>query len=206
MKNYLLLFAILSVCNVAFAQNLVLQKLQKKFNSINTLSADFEQISRMTEKNKSLVSKGKLYYQKENKYRIEFKNIELISDGITIWNFNKHTNKVVINSLTNDPNSFSLKNIIIDLPVRSKVESLEADTIAGQKCYVTLLTSLKGEQSFRSVKIWSDNKDLIRRIEMADHNGFINIFELSGLKINQKIPAGKFNLEIPEGTETVDLR
>jgi outer membrane lipoprotein-sorting protein len=50
------------------------------------------------------------------------------------------------------------------------------------------------------------NDNLIRKIELVDNSGLINIFNLSNIKINTNIPGHMFSFEPPKGSEIVDLR
>ncbi|MGE5402034.1 MAG: LolA family protein [Ignavibacteriales bacterium] len=189
------------------AQNsTALKDLQNKFYSINTLSADFVQTSRLSLKDKSLSLKGKFYYQKENRYRIEFRNSEIISDGSTVWNFNKNTKKVIINDLnSHDASAFSLRTILIDYPAKSTVETLPKEVISGNKYNVIRLNS-KGGQGFKSIKVWSDDNSIIRQVEITDNAGTQHIFELLNIKINPELSGSKFSFEPPKGSEVIDLR
>ena len=95
----------------------LLDSVQKKYKSINDLSADFKQ---------SLGGKasinGKIYYSKGNKFRLELKNSTIISDGTVLWNYNKGQKKVVINNASaSDPSFFTIENFLYDYPSKSSV-------------------------------------------------------------------------------------
>ena len=194
---------------VVFAQNnnQVLKNLQNKFKSINTLSADFVQTGTLSPDKKLSSAKGRLYFEKENKYRIEFRNLEFVSDGKTLWSYNNKNNKVVINDVNNnDASSFSLKALVYDYPANSSVESLAPEVLNGTRCFVTLLKSKGGRQNFKSVKIWSDEAGIIRKAEITDTSGAVYAFELSNIKVNPSLKANMFSFETPKGSEVIDLR
>jgi outer membrane lipoprotein-sorting protein len=66
-----------------------LKNVKDKFSTIKDFSAELKQGG------KNQVFNGTIYYKKQNKFRIELKNMSIISDGSTIWNYNKKDNKVV---------------------------------------------------------------------------------------------------------------
>lgn len=205
-KGFILLFLLLQTV-ILNAQNPIIKGIQNKFYSINNLSADFSQSSAMKNQGGALSIKGHLLYQKDDKYRIEFKNQQLISNGSTFWNYNKRSNKVVINDLKNEKSAFSFKKIIQDYPAKSKVESLGQETVNGTKCNLIRLSPLKNSyENFKSIRIWSDNDNLIRKIELIDNSGLTNVFNLSNIKLNTNIPGHMFSFEPPKGSEIVDLR
>ncbi|MCU7496847.1 MAG: outer membrane lipoprotein chaperone LolA [Ignavibacteria bacterium] len=194
---------------VLFAQNgnQVLKNIQNRFNSVNTLSADFVQTGALSMEKKLSSTKGKLYFQKDNKYRIEFRNLEFISDGSTVWSYNKKNKKVVINDVNNnDASSFSLKRLVYDYPAGSTVELLPQETVSSAKCNVLRLNSKGGRQNFKSVKIWADMNNIIRKAEVTDKSGAMYAFELSNIKINPSLNSGMFSFETPKGSEVIDLR
>ena len=50
---------------------------------------------------------GKFLFKKENQLRLELKNLIIVSDGKTNWNYNKKQNKVIITNYDeNDPPQF----------------------------------------------------------------------------------------------------
>lgn len=195
---------------VLFAQqssSQVLKNLQNKYKTINTLSADFVQTGTLSGEKKLSTATGKLYFQKDDKYRIEFRNLEFISDGNTVWSYNKKNKKVIINDVNNnDASSFSLKALLFDYPSNSTVEQLPSEAVNGTKCDVIRLNSKGGRQNFKSVKIWSDEMSIIRKAEITDKSGAVYAFELSNVKVNPSLNSGMFSFETPKGSEVIDLR
>ncbi|MGE5680018.1 MAG: outer membrane lipoprotein chaperone LolA [Bacillota bacterium] len=206
MKILKIILPVLILYGVLQAQTPVIQNIQNKFSKINTLNADFSQSSRINGSHNNFSTKGKIYYQKDDKYRIELRNQEIISDGTTFWNFNKKTNKVVINDLKNEKSAFSFKNLIQDYPSRSNVESAGRETFDGENLDVTKLTPKKKGENYSLIKIWSDQNSLVRRVEITDKAGLVNSFEFSNIRLNSAIPLSKFSFEPPKGSEVVDLR
>ncbi|HEX2866220.1 MAG TPA: outer membrane lipoprotein chaperone LolA [Ignavibacteriales bacterium] len=192
-----------------FAQtgNQTLKDLQNKFKSINTLSADFVQTGSLSPDKQLSTTKGKLYFRKDNKYRIEFRNLEFVSDGTTVWSYNKKNKKVVITDVnSSDASSFSLKQLLYDYPSQSTIEQLPKEEVNGIRCDVIRLNSKGGRQNFKSVKIWSDPNSIIRKAEVTDKSGAVYSFELSNIKVNPQLNSGMFTFETPKGSEVIDLR
>ena len=99
----------------------VLQKIQDKFNTINDLSANLTQSV-----NGNVNLNGKVYYKRENKLRFEFKNILIISDGESAWNYNEKDNKVIITDYESEGNKiFSLRQIVYEYPEDCEISTYE---------------------------------------------------------------------------------
>ncbi|MCU7514223.1 MAG: outer membrane lipoprotein carrier protein LolA [Ignavibacteria bacterium] len=191
-----------------FAQsNQVLKNLQNKYKSISTLTADFVQTGALSKDRQLSSAKGRLYFQKDNKYRIEFRGLEFISDGSTVWSYNKKNKKVIINDVnSSDASSFSLRQLLFDYPANSSVESLPSEMVSGTRCEVIRLNSKGGRGNFKSVRIWADNSSMVRKAEVTDKSGAVYAFELSNIKVNPQLNSGMFTFETPKGSEVIDLR
>ncbi|MEO8399235.1 MAG: outer membrane lipoprotein carrier protein LolA [Ignavibacteriaceae bacterium] len=175
-------------------QNNLLSSVQEKYNSLSSLSANFNQalngITKLT---------GKVYFAKGNKIRIELKNSTIISDGSTFWNYNKKQNKVVINNYDeNDPSSFSINKIIFDYP--SKCE------VTDESGVITLIPKIKSDLDFSKAQLWVNDNNLVEKVLIEDPSRGKIEFTLSIYKINQRISDNMFTLLPPEGTKIIDLR
>jgi len=191
-----------------FAQSAedLIKKIQNKFNSISTLTADFTQTSNIPGSNKPVSNSGKFYFQKENMYRIEFKGMEIISDGSTIWNYNKKAKKVLVSNANDESNAFSIKNLIFDYPNQSFASLLSNEKLNGQEFRVIKLKPKSKGSNFEAIKIWCDKDNMLRKVEIIDNNNASLIFELSGIITDQKFPSNKFVFKQQAGTEVIDLR
>jgi outer membrane lipoprotein carrier protein len=200
---FLLIFQVLIFCQEG---NQIVKELQEKFESIENFSADFLQSSELPEVKKPVIYKGKFLFEKENKYRIELKNSEIITDGNTIWNYNKKVKKVIISSAENDQEIFSVKSIIYDYPAQSKIIYVGKEQVNGDSCNVIQLNPVGKEVKFESAILWIGVNNLIKKFEVKSPDKSDIIFELSNIKINQKISNDKFVFNPPQGTEIIDLR
>ena len=176
----------------------LLGSVQKKYKSINDLSADFKQ---------SLNGKGgitgKFYYSKGNKFRLELKNSTIISDGTTLWNYNKGQKKVVINNTSSsDPSSFTVENFLFDYPSKSNV-TLEKEN---NRNILVLVPRKEEKMNFKKTKIWINSDYLITQVNIENLSGTITNFQLSNYKLNQNLSGSIFSFSPPEGINVIDLR
>ncbi|HSP86830.1 MAG TPA: outer membrane lipoprotein carrier protein LolA, partial [Ignavibacteriaceae bacterium] len=121
MKKYfgLIFFFLVTVSFGGDKEEKILKALQNKFETINDLTVDIIQKAGGKE-----ILSGKLSFKKENKYNLDLKNILIISDGISIWNFNKKENKVIINNVDeSDPSFFSFNTFVYDYPSQCIITS-----------------------------------------------------------------------------------
>jgi|ERR1035437_219360 chaperone LolA len=175
-----------------------LDAVQKKYKSINDLSAEFKQSM-----NEKASLNGKIFYSKGNKLRLELKNSTIISDGTIFWNYNKGQKKVVINNTSSsDPSFFSTDKFLYDYPSKSSV-TLENDD---NHNVLVLIPQKESNLNFKKAKIWVNEDYLIIRISIENLSGTILNLQFSSYKLNQNLPESMFIFSPPEGANVIDLR
>jgi outer membrane lipoprotein carrier protein len=181
----------------AFPQNDAsreLKKVQDKYKSLNNLSADFAQMVN----NKTTLT-GKLFWQKGNKIRIELKNSTIISDGKSIWNYNKPKKQVIINNAgSTNPSYFNIDNFIYDYPEKCDVTLEEKDLL--------LVPKKESGLDFQRARIHATAENLISSLQVENLAGTRMVIELSNYQLNKNIPDSKFSFSTPEGVKVIDLR
>ena len=184
------------VTNAQSDSEVILKKVQNKFNSIEDLSADFKQS--ISEK---LNLKGKIYFKQQDKLRFEMDNVLIISDGETSWNYNKKENKVIILENVEEVNHFSIRKIIYDYPEKCVLSSGVIDGTS-----VLTLIPEDSELNFNSAKLFINSDDLIFKAVIDDPAAGMIQLDFSNFKINQDLADSDFSFTPPEGSNIIDLR
>ena len=188
------------VLNVSFGQDSaddVLQNIQDKFDTIKDLSADLSQSV-----NGNVNLNGKVYYKRENKLRFEFKNILIISDGESAWNYNQKDNKVIITDYESEGNKIlSMRQIIYEYPEDCEMRTYESE---GQR--VLELIPEDDTFGFNSIKLYLSKEYLITKALIDDPTSGKIELDLSDYQLNKNIPDSFFQFSPPEGSKVIDLR
>jgi len=195
-KFLLAIFLLLQTVNAQNAK--LLKNLQIHFNSIKDFSADLIQLN-----NGRANIEGKIFFKKENNLRLELKNLIIVSDGKTSWNYNKRLKKVIISDYNeNDPSVLSLKRIIFDYPSKCEV----SETV--EKGEDVLLLKPKPDSGINAdlIKIWINKENNVSRISAIQSPGNNIEVRFSNYKLNAGIPDSKFSFTPPQGTKVIDLR
>lgn len=194
--------AVIIVCLLlpVFAQDnaqKILKEVQGKYETINDISADFTQAGQGGNS-----TKGKFFYKKEQKIRIEFKNLTIIANGQTTWNYNRKDNKVIISNYDeSDPFALSMEKLVYDYPKNSVVKDLSKNN---QK--ILELTPQSSEYNFKNIKIWIDKDNLINKVVFEDITSGTTEITFSGYNLNSGLTDSKFSFTAPEGCSVIDLR
>jgi len=177
--------------------NDVLKKIQDKFISIDDLSADI-----IHSVNDNINLKGKVYFKKENQLRFEFRNVIIISDGKTSWNYSEKENKVIISESDNSENKiFSIHQILFEYPKECELSATESE---GRKVFQ--LIPKTDAFDFKSVKLFLNDDYLITKVLVNDPSAGNIQITISNYKLNTKLPDSYFSFSPPEGCQVIDLR
>jgi chaperone LolA len=198
---YLLLSAALN----AQSASDILNKVQNKFRAINNFSASFSQIYRQTQGQSGTKVTGKILYEKKNKFNVELNTISIISDGGTIWNYNKNSNRVVISNLEKDPTSFSLEKFIFDYPPMCNIKLIKDKNVKNGEDLLELIPKDQKLQ-FKIIRILVNTDGMISKLEFTDNMDIQYIFQFSNIKFDQDISDSKFTYSPPKGIQIIDLR
>ena len=176
----------------------LLKAVQDKFNKIEDLSADIKQ---SIDGRKSL--SGKIYYKDGNKFFLDLTNLNIISNGTTVWNFNKKENKVIINEYDeSDPSALSLNEIINEYPEESNITYQSAN---GKEILI-VTPKPDSNLNFERAKLWINKDNLVEKISIERSGSGEAVIELSNYKLNQDLPDTRFTFTPPEGSTVIDLR
>ncbi|MBI2416363.1 MAG: outer membrane lipoprotein carrier protein LolA [Ignavibacteriales bacterium] len=144
---------------------------------------------------------GKLFHKKENKTRVDFKNMLIVSDGKTTWNLQKSAKKVIISAYDEqDASLLSFNKIMTYYPSVSQISEAIED---GRQ--IITLTSKKATTHFSTI-ICVLNKDFtLQKISLTDRGGNKQSILFAGWKLTapdeQLFTPGEL-----KGVKIIDLR
>jgi chaperone LolA len=197
MKKLALMMLILSTLTFAGDANELLRKVKEKFSEIKDFSAEINQ------EGNNPVFTGKMFYKKDDKFRLELRNMTIVSDGITIWNYNKKDNRVVIDETKySESFPFSLDKLLNEYPSKSNLSS----TTEGNFNILTLTPKPGSDLNFTRARLWINSDNLIERVFLESGTENKMDFRISGYKLNQALPDSRFTFNPPEGSRIIDLR
>lgn len=205
MKRIIFIFFLIPFFIQAQNPRTILKKIQDKFAIRENFIADYNQSIKTNNSSSIMKSSGLFYYQKKDQFRIEMKNQIIVSDGDTLWNFDKKSKRLIISYMVDEPTTFSLEKFIYDYPPLCVVKLLNKSE-SNEDSFIIELKPKDDELPFQSVKIWSNKDYEIKRFEMTDLLGTLYIFELNNVKYNQVLSKNNFRFLIPKGIQVIDLR
>jgi chaperone LolA len=175
----------------------LLKAMQNKFSSLHDFSVDFSQ-----EVNGKILMTGKLSFNKGNMLHLEMKNLMIVSNGVTNWNYNKKEKKVIVSNFSEeDASLFSPKKFVFDYPNQCKVTEVMEDG----KTYLLLIPA-SSSSDFKQAKVYPTENQTLRQVVVTGNDGKVITFHFSNFRGNQNFDKEKFSFQIPQGTKIIDLR
>jgi len=174
-----------------------LEKLQNTFNALNGFSVQFAQY----QGGKKGMA-GKVYYAKGNKLRMELRNVLIISDGESVWSYNKSQKKITITALEGTELSIiNLPELINEYPKNALVEE---SNVKGEA--VITLTPKAKSASYKKAVVTVNEAGYIGKLNISARDGSQTELRFSSYDTGKNLSPGLFVMDTPEGVEVIDLR
>lgn len=181
----------------------VLKKLQNTYNTVQTISAEFTQVTTNAFGENDPLT-GKLEIKKPGKMRWTYSEPEgdlIITNGVKYWMLQADLNQAVeVNAKDGTPPvafEFLIGEGNLDKDFTAKV-------LEDKKTFIKLGLTPKGDMNVRDLKIKVRKKDnLIEMIELSDIYGSITKVTLKDIKVNKKIDDSVFDFIVPKGVHLV---
>lgn len=184
----------------------ITQQLSERYTSLTVMKADFVQVATSDFLDAPERFSGSLTFGGTG-YRVETGSQSIITDGTTMWIYNRSQNQVIINDFVEDEYSFSLTTFLRQLDEDFTVTSAGVENRSGQVHDMLDLEPNDEFASFRQVRLGVRRSDgLVTWLKVIDLNDVEMVFDLSNIRVDPPIPDDLFRFEPPSGVEVVDLR
>jgi len=204
-KYFVILIAVIFVCNALLANEELLQKFLQRNEEITTFKANFEQRNYWTESDIEHFSFGNLY-TKDDKIKLEFYYPEpqtMLGTENDLRFYFPEKKQLLIQDWSYWQNFINPK-----LLAKEYIDFCELQSTDKYR-NVTIFTFKPTEvmSDFSELVIQFSNQDsLIEVIEYMDNYDNEVGFKFTNKVINEEIPDSTFMLEIPENVSVVDQR
>ncbi|HVO29374.1 MAG TPA: outer-membrane lipoprotein carrier protein LolA [bacterium] len=188
-------------------------KVQKVYEGVKELSADFEQETILRQGGKVTgATSGKVWIAKPGKMRWEYLKPEvktIVSDGKTLWMYDGEENQVVINEHMDESESFTALNFLGGLGQLTKsfdVKRIAAPARAKSSEDEFLALTPKPGEDLQVAEIdlgIAKKTNLADEVFLVDQLGNQTHLVFHELKTNAAAPAKTFTFDIPKNAEVV---
>lgn len=206
---YIALGIVLLISGTVFGQSAgeIVKRVEKKYQSIKSFSAEFEESFTWTLAKKSRTSQGRFFIRKPDRFRLETERQILTSDGETVWRYVIPDSQVFVTDAETDPDFPLLKDLLFDYVENYSHILLGQEKLGETECHWLKLIPKEEDSYITEMRVWIDAKEwLTRKVEYTDIQDNITAYTLSDVKRNKKIDDDVFTFTIPEGIEVIETR
>jgi outer membrane lipoprotein-sorting protein len=165
-----------------------------------TFSFKFELSTYWSVREKTDKKTGSLVVAPYNKFNVVLGDEIYISNGDTLWSYNKKAAQVTIQNVK--------KMDLSSLPSGILNQFLQKYTFVPRMEKSSIVYEWAAENGtnsrFTNLKLWADNKNIITKIETTDNNSNVNTYIFSSIIFNQKVSSKMFAFQIPKNVQVLD--
>ena len=210
MKKLLLMFLLLVPIVSMYADDdaeSIVSSLQKKYDNVKDISISFVQNVQFAVTQNTQTFSGTLVMKKGNKYRIEMEQQTIVTDGTTVWTFNKANNQVFIDKYKNDSQSFSPDKILTNLPDNYTAEILGKEKHGDHDLTILKLLPKKTRMNIKWMKVWVDTDSwTMKKIQVFDASENLWTYDVNDVRMDTGVADTQFHFDAPAGVDVIDLR
>jgi outer membrane lipoprotein-sorting protein len=185
----------------------VLDKAKKTFESLKGFQADLTEAFQWNLAETTTETSGKMMYRSDNRFRLEFPNQKLIVDGKVLYRYNSEYQQLLIEPYTEDSGVILPKQLLAGLSNRWNLVDGSKTAVEDSTGYRLDLQAKDQESAFRNVTVWINPSDwLVRKALIDDVQGNRTVYRIDQVVLNPVLHDSLFQVHVPKGTETIDLR
>jgi len=184
------------------------ERMNRFFNSVTTMTADFSQSVKSENKTSPEQSTGTLQMERPGKFRWNYKKPyeqQFVADGKKLWVYDVEMEQVIVKSedlaLGNTPAILLSGNASITDKFEV-TEEIHNDSGEKEVFWVQLLPKDK-DTGFEKL-IMGFAGERLQFMELRDTFGQVTRLTFSNLKVNQSIDPAVFKFNIPKGIDVID--
>lgn len=184
---------------------LIMAGLRSTWQEMEGLHADFTHTFVWVLADETQVTKGRLWLAGRNRFRLEFDERTIVSDGRDVWDYDRKKKQVLI--YRSDPSGGIANQEQLFLAYTEGVEAQWVREEGEGEDRRVVIRLLRGEnEDPQSVDVWVDPVRMIAvRADYMDGAGNNHSYVLEGIELTAQ-PEEKFKFTIPEGVVVVDMR
>jgi len=199
---------ILLITSSLYSQNAseVLKRSSDFFNSLKDFSLSFKVKTLYDITDEEKVYSGTLKIGQKDKFKLDHAELMMVSDGVTLWEYRKGHNQVLIKSLLDLESGFHSSEILFKY-LKCEPLSVEKRMEKRVNYYVLTLDPTKQITYLKTMEVWLSADDYspqrLKTIDVSDNASWYTITDFSK---NPGLAQSTFTFTPDEKTEVIDMR
>lgn len=187
------------------AEDSPFDSLKKTYAQINTLEARFHQRIFISSIKKEREFDGEFYYKRQRGFLWRYKTPKVkyfLYDGRFIWQGEEDKSFIIKDRVNKEKTSGAFLDLIEDIAKLDEIFTLKEHSRAGDLEILELLP--KKDTTVKSARVWIDNQNLVKKIQIHEFTGNVNTVEFSSIKPNRSIDDARFTFKSAPGKEIIE--
>lgn len=185
-----------------------LRDLRKQYRSLSTLQANFVEKFEWGMTGEVVEMEGNLHVGNDDRFVIETDLQKIVSDGVSIYRFNKQRNQIIIEAVKSSGEKMLPKRVLLDFTEEFRATAVTNLPVEGKAGYRLDLTPLKPDNlMLKGAVIWATSLDnIVHRIQLVDMNNNTTTYSLTNIQTNVPLSKDATTFIAPDDAEVFDLR
>lgn len=204
---------LVSVPRVALSNeglDVVVDKIQKKYEQVTDFHAGFSQEAEVKALNKVQKAEGEVWFKKPGKMRWNYHSPakdEIVSDGNTLWYYSQEEKQVIetpLSKVSDTQTTSTLLSGLGNIKELFDVSFADAKGLGGPGSYLLDLKPKTEEEGYNKVTIAVDkNTMLVNTMYLYDPFGNLTTVSLTNISVDKGVPDSLFVFNVPAGVEVI---
>ena len=189
----------------------LVQKLQERYEGVNSMVAEFEQVSQIANVQSSFSGKGRVFFQKPGKMRWEYKSPDkqyVVCNGEKIWFYQPKEGQVLVDKVNQAFTGKTPVNFLMGIGKLKDDFNLQLLAVKGVKEGNYFEIEMVPKENLADVKkiiLRADRGDyLVRGIRIYDFFLNLNEIKFTKIKINPALADKVFTFVPPKGAKVME--
>jgi len=166
---------------------------------------NFQMLTRISSTGEEIQKSGTLLTANNNRFALTMPDMQVLSDGINLWQYNPSQKQVLIKLISDLENKLQPSEILFRY-LNTKAISAKKELWKGKDVHALSLNPAKYKDQFKSMEVWLSQKDCspvrLHTIDNFGNDTWYSIDNLNKGKFSEK----EFKFNAPPGTDEIDMR
>jgi len=166
---------------------------------------DFQMLTRVAGTGEEIQRSGTLLTSKNNRFALTMYDLQILSDGVNLWQYNPLQKQVLIKLISDLENKLQPSEILFRY-LNTKAVSTKKELWKNKSVHALSLNSDKYKDQFKSMEVWLLPSDCspvrLHTIDNFSNDTWYSIENLNKGKFSEK----EFKFNAPPGTDEIDMR
>jgi len=169
------------------------------------LKFGFQMLTRISGTGEEIQKSGTLITSSKNRFALSMPDMQIMSDGVNLWQYNPLQKQVLI-KLTSDLENKLQPSEILFRYLNTKAVSAKKEVWKNKSVHALKLNPDKYKDQFKSMDVWLNQNDCSPvRLHTIDNFGNDTWYSIENLT-KEKFSEKDFKFRAPPGTDEIDMR